>query len=48
MTDDEGIEDDHDDDHGGTSIETGDNNDKTELLRVGKSGTCDTLIALCR
>ena len=49
LTDDEGIEDDHDDDHGETSIENnlGDN-DKAELLRVGKSGTCDTLIALCR
>ncbi len=50
VTDDEGIEDDHDE--GETSIENGDN-DKTELHHravqsIGKSGTCDTLIALCR
>ena len=45
MTDDEGIEDDHDE--GENSVE---NNDKTEQQKVNikKSGTCDTLIALCR
>ena len=51
VTDDEGIEDDHEE--GETSLENGDN-DKTELHHraavqgIGKSGTCDTLIALCR
>ena len=49
VTDDEGIEDDHEE--GEAAIETEDN-DKTELRHrvqsIGKSGTCDTLIALCR
>ena len=45
VTDDEGIEDDHDE--GETSSE---NNDKPDQQKVNirKSGTCDTLIALCR
>ena len=52
VTDDEGIEDDHDE--GETNIENGGDNDKCELQHradvqnIGKSGTCDTLIALCR
>ena len=45
LTDDEGIEDDHEESDSG-SHQTG---GKSEgRLTVGKSGTCDTLIALCR
>ena len=47
VTDDEGIEDDHDEgDTGGGD----DDSDKAEQQRgnIGKSGTCDTLISLCR
>ena len=47
VTDDEGIEDDHDEgDTGGGE----DDSDKAEQQRGnrGKSGTCDTLISLCR
>jgi len=51
VTDDEGIEDDHDE--GETTGGRTENKDKVgggqeQQVAVGKSGTCDTLIALCR
>ena len=47
VTDDEGIEDDHEEGETGGGD---DDNDKAEQQRgnMGKSGTCDTLISLCR
>ena len=47
VTDDEGIEDDHDEGETGGGD---DDSDKAEQQRGnrGKSGTCDTLISLCR
>ena len=53
VTDDEGIEDDHDE--GESTTGRTENKDKVsgggqgeQAMPVGKSGTCDTLIALCR
>ena len=42
LTDDEGIEDDHED----SPVKAGEG--KTEGRTVRKSGTCDSLISLCR
>ena len=50
VTDDEGIEDDHDE--GEPTTSRTENKDKVgggePAMPVGKSGTCDNLIALCR